>query len=115
MEITKTYSFIKASSHKAFAPFMEAASKARQEGDADKFKAMIAKMMKLVGNSGFGRAGMDMSKHKEVKFESDQKAIESKIEHFTFHGLEELNDACEITMKKRRLKSKNPIHLSIAI
>ncbi|RAW31983.1 hypothetical protein PC110_g11683 [Phytophthora cactorum] len=61
------------------------------------------------------KSGMDMSKHKEVKYESDQKAIESKIEHFTFHGLEELNDACEITMKKRRLKNKNPIHLSIAI
>ncbi|KAG2770629.1 hypothetical protein PC129_g23544 [Phytophthora cactorum] len=115
MEVTKTYSFIKASSHKTFAPFMEAVSNARREGDADKSKAMIAEMMKLVGNSALGRSGMDMSKHKEVKYESEQKAIESKIEHFTFHGLEELNDACEITMKKRRLKNKNPIHLSIAI
>ncbi|KAG3233686.1 hypothetical protein PI124_g21245 [Phytophthora idaei] len=94
---------------------MEAVSNARREGDADKSKAMIAEMMKLVGNSAFGRSGMDMSKHKKVKYESDQKAIESKIEHFTFHRLEELNDACEITMKKRRLKNKNPIHLSIAI
>ncbi|EGZ27515.1 hypothetical protein PHYSODRAFT_257168 [Phytophthora sojae] len=33
MEITKTYSFIKASSHKAFVPFMEAVSSARREGD----------------------------------------------------------------------------------
>ncbi|KAG3117010.1 hypothetical protein PI125_g4145 [Phytophthora idaei] len=66
MEITQTYSFIKASSHKAFAPFMEAVSSARREGDADKSKAMIAEMMKLVGNSAFGRSGMDMSKHKEI-------------------------------------------------
>ncbi|KAG3148564.1 hypothetical protein PC128_g23561 [Phytophthora cactorum] len=115
MEITKTYSFIKASSHKAFAPFMEAVSNARREGDADKSKAMIAEMMKLVGNSAFGRSGMDMSKHKEIKYESGDKAIKNKTEHFTFHGLEELNGACEITMKKRRLKNKNPIHLSIAI
>ncbi|KAG2983839.1 hypothetical protein PC120_g24353 [Phytophthora cactorum] len=98
MEITKTYCFVKASSHKAFAPFMEAVSNARREG-----------------NSAFGRSGMDMSKHKEVKYESSDKAIKNKIEHFTFHGLEELNDACEITMKKRRLNNKNPIHLSIAI
>ncbi|KAG2764035.1 hypothetical protein Pcac1_g24382 [Phytophthora cactorum] len=115
LEITTTYSFIKASSHKAFAPFMEAVSNARREGDVDKSKAMIAEMMKLVGNSAFGRSGMDMSKHKEVKYESSDKAIKNKIEHFTFHGLEELNDACEITMKKRRLNNKNPIHLSIAI
>ncbi|KAG3179897.1 hypothetical protein PC128_g15799 [Phytophthora cactorum] len=115
MEITKTYSFIKASSHKVFAPFMEAVSNARREGDADESKAMIAEMMKLVGNSAFGRSGMDMSKHKEIKYESSDKAIKAKIEHFTFHGLEELNDACELTMMKRRLKNKNPIHLSIAI
>ncbi|KAG3002847.1 hypothetical protein PC120_g19487 [Phytophthora cactorum] len=115
MEITKIYCFIKASSHKAFAPFMEAVSYARREGDVDKSKAMIAEMMKLVGNSAFGRSDMDMSKHKEVKHESNDKDIKSKIEHFTFHGLEELNDACEITMKKRRLNNKNPIHLSIAI
>ncbi|KAG6618409.1 uncharacterized protein IUM83_01047 [Phytophthora cinnamomi] len=115
MEITLTYSFIKASSHKAFEPFMEAVSKARREGDADESKAIIAEMMKLVGNSAFGRSGMDMSKHKVIKYESNDTAIKNKIEHFTFHGLEELNDACEITMKKRRLKNKNPIHLSIAI
>ncbi|KAG3058305.1 hypothetical protein PC121_g14441 [Phytophthora cactorum] len=115
MEITKTYSFIKASSHKAFALVMEAVSNARREGDVDKSKAMIAEMMKLVGNSSFGQSGMDMSKHKEIKYESNDKMIEAKIEHFTFHGLEELNDACEITMKKRRLKNQNPIHLSIAI
>ncbi|KAK1940137.1 hypothetical protein P3T76_008460 [Phytophthora citrophthora] len=38
MEITKTYCFIKANSHKAFEPFMEAVSNARREGDADKSK-----------------------------------------------------------------------------
>ncbi|EGZ11280.1 hypothetical protein PHYSODRAFT_338002 [Phytophthora sojae] len=118
MEITKTYSFIKASSHKAFVPFMEAVSSARREGDENVksiCKIIIEKMMKLVGNSAFGRSGMDMSKHKEVRYESDDKAIKAKIEHFTFHGMEELNDSCEFTMKKRKLNKKNPIHLSIAI
>ncbi|GMF30019.1 unnamed protein product [Phytophthora lilii] len=89
-------------------------SNARREGDANKSKAMISEMMKLVGNSAFGLSGMDMSKHKEIKYASD-KDIKAKIEHFTFHGLEELNDACELTMMKRKLKNKNPIHLSIAI
>ncbi|EGZ13477.1 hypothetical protein PHYSODRAFT_335243 [Phytophthora sojae] len=76
---------------------------------------IYAPMMKLVGNSAFGRSGMDMSKHKEVRYESDDKAIKAKIEHFTFHGMEELNYSCEFTMKKRKLNNKNPIHLSIAI
>ncbi|KAG2774346.1 hypothetical protein PC129_g7755 [Phytophthora cactorum] len=115
IEIKKTYSFIKANSHKAFASFMDAVSSARRVGDEDKSKSMIAEMIKLVGNSAFGRSGMDMSKHKQVKYESKETKIKSRIEHFTFHGLEELNDSCEITMKKRSLNNKNPIHLSIAI
>ncbi|GMF28286.1 unnamed protein product [Phytophthora lilii] len=45
---------------------MEAVLNARREGDVDKSKAMIAEMMKLVGNSAFGRSGMDKSKHKEL-------------------------------------------------
>ncbi|GMF36642.1 unnamed protein product [Phytophthora lilii] len=104
-----------ASAHKAFAPFINEVYDARRAGDVDESKAMIAEMMKLVGNSAFGRSGMDMTKHKEIKFESNDETIEKKIEHFTFHGLEELNGACELTMKKRRIKNKNPIHLSIAI
>ncbi|EGZ20524.1 hypothetical protein PHYSODRAFT_328632 [Phytophthora sojae] len=50
MEITKTYSFIKASSHKAFAPFMEAVSSARREGDENVksiCKMIIEKLAKL--------------------------------------------------------------------
>ncbi|EGZ17269.1 hypothetical protein PHYSODRAFT_331270 [Phytophthora sojae] len=95
-----------------------AVSSARREGDESVksiCKIIIEKMMELVGNSAFGRSGMDMSKHKEVRYESDDKAIKAKIEHFTFHGMEELNDSCEFTMKKRKLNNKNPIHLSIAI
>ncbi|RAW23345.1 hypothetical protein PC110_g20218 [Phytophthora cactorum] len=78
MEITKTYSFIKASAHKAFTPFMEAVSIARRVGDEDKSKAMIAEMMKLVGNSAFGRSDMGMSRHKQVKYESNEDKIKSQ-------------------------------------
>ncbi|ETL27184.1 hypothetical protein L916_19245 [Phytophthora nicotianae] len=58
-----------ASAHKAFAAFMNEVSDARRAGDVDESKAMIAEMMKLVGNSAFGRSGMDMTRHKEIKFE----------------------------------------------
>ncbi|GMF15815.1 unnamed protein product [Phytophthora lilii] len=80
MEITKTYSFIKASSYKAFRPFMEAVSDARHDRDVDKSKEMIADMMKLVGNAAFGRSGMDKSKHKEVKYEPDCVKVRAIVE-----------------------------------
>jgi hypothetical protein len=90
----------------------------KEVSDAYEFgkkQTMIGEMMKLVGNSAFGRSGMDMTKHKQVKYETSDEAIRKKMEHFTFHDLTEYNNACEFTMKKRRISAKNPIHLSIAI
>ncbi|GMF35064.1 unnamed protein product [Phytophthora lilii] len=116
MVITKTYSFIKANSYRPFESFMNQVSDARRGGDVDDSKAMIADMMKLVGNAAFGRSGMDMSKHKEVEFLSNAKTIYNATEHFTFSSKTELNDGTvEMVKSKRRIKLRNPIHLSIAI
>ncbi|GMF21771.1 unnamed protein product [Phytophthora lilii] len=107
--------FIKASSYKAIRPFMEAVSDARRDGDVDKSKEMIADMMKLVGNAAFGRSGMDKSKHKEVKYEPDCVKIRAIVERQNFHDVEKLAGTYEVSLKKRRIKFDNPIHLSIAI
>ncbi|GMF14286.1 unnamed protein product [Phytophthora lilii] len=116
MVITKTYSFIKANSHRPFESFMNQVSDARRGGDVDDSKTMIGDMMKLVGNAAFGRSGMDMSKHKEVEFLSKAKTIYNATEHFTFSSKTELNDGTvEMVKSKRRIKLRNPIHLSIAI
>lgn len=84
--ITKTYSFIKANAHTPFIGFMDKVSDAHRAGDADKSMAMVAEMMKLIGNSAFGRSGMDKRKHKDVKYVSaddEVGAIKSIIEKRT--------------------------------
>ena len=122
--VTKTYSFIKAKSHKPFQSFTDKVSNARRKGDADeaamkakgiKFKSVQAETMKLIGNSAFGRSGMDKSKHKQVKYKSFDDDIDSIIESNQFYDLEELDGSIEITQLKRSIKLNNPIHLSIAI
>jgi hypothetical protein len=115
MVITKIYSFIKADKAKPFERFEKEVSQARREGDVDESKSMIAEMMKLVGNSAFGRSGMDKSKHKTVKYESNETSVRSIIERNNFHDVDELNGSYEITLKKRKIMNNNPIHVSIAI
>jgi len=94
---------------------MEAVSDARRAGDVDKSQAMIAEMMKLVGNSAFGCSGMDKSRLKEVKYESSDTKVRAIVEKQNFHDVEELAGSYEVSLKKRRIKLNNPIHLSIAI
>jgi hypothetical protein len=113
--ITKTYSFIKAARARPFAGFADDVSNARRAGDADKNQELIADAMKLVGNSAFGRTGMDMTKHKKVKYTTDDSEEMKLTNHFTFQDKEDLDGACEITLKKRKIKQNNPIHVAIAI
>ncbi len=113
--ITKTYSFIKAARGRPFKHFADDVSNARREGDADKNKEMIGKMMKDCGNTPFGRCGMDMTKHKKVKYTTSDEEEMKLTNHFTFQDKEDLDGACEITLKKRKIKQNNPIHVAIAI
>ncbi|ETI31222.1 hypothetical protein F443_21775 [Phytophthora nicotianae P1569] len=98
--VTKTYSFVKAASHRPFKDFMEQVSDARREGDTDKDKAMIAEMMKLIGNAAFGRSGMDKSKHKDVKYENKSAKIRWIVEKPNFYDVEELNGSFEVSLKR---------------
>ncbi|EGZ11224.1 hypothetical protein PHYSODRAFT_520156 [Phytophthora sojae] len=62
MEITKTYSFIKASSHKAFAPFMEAVSSARREGD-ENVKSICKIIIAKVSDSDMDNLVQELKKN----------------------------------------------------
>lgn len=131
LRITNTYCFIKASSARPYRRFMENVSQARRDGDTEaaknkkakedggsteNSKGMLAEIMKLVGNSAFGRAGMDKSKHKDVSYTTDAKKVMSyEHEHFNHCSTEELGGVFEITRKKRKILYNNPIHVAIAI
>lgn len=120
MEITKTYSFIEAASHRPFKSLMEDISDARRKGDmkdeyGNKPFKIIGDMMKPVGNSAIGLSGMDKSKHGDIKYESDPTKIAKQIESAQFKHMEPLDGTYEILRFKRSIKTNNPIHLSIAI
>ncbi|KAJ8566256.1 hypothetical protein ON010_g6870 [Phytophthora cinnamomi] len=90
-------------SYFAFEPFMKAVSDARREGDADSSKAMIADMMKLLGNAAFGRSGMDKSKHREIESLSDEKSIYNATKHFIFSSKEMDTDSGYIAFSAENL------------
>lgn len=118
--ISNMYSFVKASKYQPFKSFADDVSNARRAGDISggstlSNEALEADTMKIVGNSAIGRAGMDKSKHKKVKFESNLTKVRSIVELNEFHDVEELDGAYEVTLNKRRIKMNNPIHLSVAV
>ena len=120
--ITKTYNFVQAEKHRPFSKFVDTVSDARRGGDVDINKKMFGEMMKLVGNSFFGRSGMDMTKHKATSYihVDDEEKLTKEIESNQYEDFDQmpktkLGDVYEMTKKKRRIKFNNPIHMSIAI
>jgi hypothetical protein len=75
---------------------------------------MLSEMMKTVGNSAFGRSGMDKSKHKVVKY-ADEESVDKYTEKAQFIDMDVLDNSYEVSLNKRKIKLNNPIHLSIAI
>lgn len=58
-----------------------------------------------MGNVGFGRFLMDVSRHQEVKYEKDEGKVTRAINSFFFHDLQELSDQVfEVKMCKKRIK-----------
>ena len=50
-------------------PFADFVSKSRRAADADPHQKILGETAKLVGNAGFGRFLMDVTRHQNLKYE----------------------------------------------
>ena len=89
--ITRIYTTIEYLPNAAFKHFAEQVAQARLCGDRDKDKALIAKMMKLIGNSSYGRMITDKEKHHDIVY-VDESEISTEIIDNHFYDMTELPD-----------------------
>ena len=57
-----------------FKKFGEEVSQARRDGDADPEQGIITDMMKLLGNSGYGKTITNKDRHRDVQFCDNDEA-----------------------------------------
>ena len=68
-----------------------------------------------MGNAGFGRFIMDVTRHQEVRYERDESKVARAINNFFFHDLEELSDEVfELKMFKKKIKCDLPIQIGFS-
>ncbi|KAJ8321637.1 hypothetical protein KUTeg_000108 [Tegillarca granosa] len=68
LQVTKVYQVVEYQQQRCFHQFVEEVSHARRKSDEDKDTAIIADMMKVIGNSAYGSMIMDKSKHQDVQY-----------------------------------------------
>ncbi|ULU08451.1 hypothetical protein L3Y34_019562 [Caenorhabditis briggsae] len=86
----------------------------RRKGDIDSKYAIISEGAKLVGNSAFGRTGMDKNKHKKVSFCDEVQFNRAKNDYF-YYDAEEYNGVYEVTKRSRKVKQNMPLQIACSV
>ena len=110
--ITNIYTVVKYIPNAPFSGFMTQVTQARLDGDCDKDEALIAKTMKLIGNSSYGKHITNKEKHHDIVYVNEPE-IATEIMDKHFCSLTELPNEVEKTKKKINLNL--PIHLVVFI
>jgi hypothetical protein len=117
--VKKIYSVIKAKPNALFKGFCDKVSDARREGDKHADKEIIAECMKLVGNSAFGRTGMNKNKHSSTTYETDINKARKRVNNNRFMDLNEIenDEEClyEIRSSKSVIRQNIPIQVASAV
>lgn len=97
-------------------PFGEFVSNSRRAADEDPSKKILGETAKLVGNAGFGRFIMDVTRHQEVKYEKDEAKVARAINSMFFRDLEELPDGVfELKSAKKKINMNLPIQIGFFV
>ena len=114
LKVTKIYGYIKAQRGKVFKEFTEQVSNFRRLGDKDPKFGIIAEMWKLVGNSAFGRTGMNKNKFYNTIF-GDENKYDKEVSSFLFRDANQFGEVFEITKDKMKTRQNIPIQVACSI
>ena len=100
---------------KIFTWFVEEMAEARRTGDADKSKALLAEVFKLLGNSGYRKLTKALERQTCVVYPKDKKVLDSALRKAYFSDLQELGQAYLLGSRKLRRTVNRPFQIAIAV
>ena len=113
--VSKIYGFIRTEKGVIFDGFVKKVSDERRKGDIDPDYAIIAEMWKLIGNSAFGRTGMNKNKFTKTIY-GGEDLYDKHIATTLFVDANVFDDDLyEITLKSRNVKQNIPIQIANSI
>jgi hypothetical protein len=109
------YAIIEYTPEKIFTWFVEQVTEARRMGDVSKEKALFAEVMKLLGNSAYGKLIEALERHKNVSYTKDERTVDRALRSAWFNDLTEIGAAYEIESRKPRIVIHRPFQVGIAV
>ena len=114
-KITAVYRTINYQATKALKWFVDEVTEARRTGDADKSKALLADIFKLLGNSSYGKLIEALERQTRVIYTKDEKLVDKSLRSAYFEDLDEIGQAYELESRKPRIMIRRPFQIGIAV
>ena len=115
LKLTAVYRTIDYEPREIFSWFVKEVADNRRKGDADKDKALLAEVFKLLGNSAYGKFIEAVERQSRVLYTRDENEVDKHLRWAWFKDLEEIGDAYKIELRKDRLTIKNPFQVGIVV
>ena len=115
LKVTGIYKYLSYTPRKPFSWFPEEVSSARRNGDENPALKPLGDTFKLKGNSFYGKMIEDLTKHVRITFTRDEDSVDKAFRSPFFEDLEEINEAFEISERKKRVTITRPYQCGIAV
>ena len=100
---------------KIFNWFVQEVANNRRAGDADKEKALLAEVFKLLGNSAYGKLIEAVERQTRTLYTKDEGEVDKQLRSAWFEGVEAIGDVYKIECRKPKVKINRPFQAGIVV
>ena len=108
LKLTAVHRTIDYEPREIFSWFVKEVADNRRKGDADKDKALLAEVFKLLGNSAYGKFIEAVERQNRTLYTCDEHEVDKHLRSAWFTDLEEIGDAYKIELRKSKLTIDRP-------
>ena len=115
LKLTAVYRTIDYEPREIFSWFVNEVANNRRKGDAEKDKALLAEVFKLLGNSAYGKFIEAVERHTNTIYTRDEEEVDKSLRSARFKTLEEIGPAYKVELRKRKITIDRPFQVGIVV
>ena len=115
LKLTAVYRTIDYEPREIFSWFVNEVANNRRKGDAEKDKALLAEVFKLLGNSAYGKFIEAVERHTNTIYTCDEEEVDKSLRSARFKTLEEIGPAYKVELRKIKINIDRPFQVGIVV
>ena len=115
LKLTAVYRTIDYEPREIFSWFVNEVANNWRKGDAEKDKALLAEVFKLLGNSAYGKFIEAVERHTNTIYTCDEEEVDKSLRSARFKTLEEIGPAYKVELRKSKITIDRPFQVGIVV